>query len=113
MRLEDLHTASKEELENEFKKVAATTVMSVGSLQEELQRRATLELTEATERITVQALEIAKATDRLSVATGQVRDSSHRLEKLTKWLLVLTIFLLIAAFPPAYEILAHFFASHG
>jgi hypothetical protein len=107
MNLEDLHTASDEELLAEFRRRASTTVMSVASLQDEFQRRATEKLIHATQQVDVHASQLTAAGARLTATTEQLVSSSHRLERLTKYLLVLTILLLLAAFPPAKEAISH------
>jgi hypothetical protein len=106
-RLEDLHTASEEELEAEFRRQASTTVMSVSSLQGEFQQRATQKLIQATQELDSHARDLSAGSTRLTLATEQVLRSSRHLETLTKYLLVLTILLLLAALPPTIEALAH------
>ena len=110
MQLADLHTVSRDELLAEFRRQASHTVMSVASLQDELQRRGTEELIEATRQIGAHAADLEAASARLTAATEQVLHSSRRLEKLTKYLLALTILLLIAAVPPAIEAISHYFS---
>ena len=45
-----------------------------------------------------------KTVDRLRLAADELRTSSARLERLTKWLIALTIVLLLFAIPPALDV---------
>jgi len=92
MRSEDLLRAAEEDLVTEYEtKVAPHVGLASAAIQNELQRRATLKLLEATHDLTEAARSISR--------------SSLRLESLTKWLIALTILLLTIAVPPAFEIL--------
>jgi hypothetical protein len=91
MRREDLLTAADEQLIAEYENnIAPNVALAVSSIQSELQRRATLKLIAATER--------------LHEATSEVARSSRKLERFTTWLIWLTVLLLVAAAPPAIEV---------
>ena len=105
MGIDNLQDLSDEALAAEFRQVASTTVSNVSSIQNEFQRRATVKLIDATREISAQAQQLSAATNHLSAAVEQVRDSSFRLEKLTMRLIVISILLLVAAAPPAVEML--------
>lgn len=90
MQAYDLFRADDEALRVAYEKdIAPITGLSALAIQMELQRRA--------------AVQLSHATERLREATGTLVESSSRLERLTKILIWLTIFLLLATIPPAAD----------
>lgn len=112
MRLADLRNATDDELSAEFQRQAGHTVISVASIQDEFQCRATERLIHATQQVEARARELSDVTARLTTAAEQLVQSSYHLEKLTRLLIVLTVLLLVAALPPAIEAVSSYAAAH-
>ncbi len=93
MRNEDLLRATEEELIAEYEKVIGPHAgLAASTLLSALQRLGTLKLLSTTEK--------------LNVAVDSLHSSSKRIERLTIALIFLTVLLLLAAIPPAAEIVA-------
>jgi hypothetical protein len=94
MRTEDILHATDDELLAQFDHLAPGVGMSLAPIQNELQRRATHKL-------------LAAIGD-LDGSVRRLHESSERIERLTWGLIALTVVLLLAALPPAYDALRHF-----
>jgi len=95
MHSRDLLSVNEAELRAAYAQVASHVGLSAVAIQMEFQRRASLQLADATEGVRCITAELAK--------------SSRRLERLTVGLFVLTVLVLFAALPPAIEIASKFF----